>query len=145
MPSYNVICGSCGTANRIPADKQGMSGHCGACHSSLLPMYYQPQSLGEQSFDGFVRGYQGPVLVEFWAPWCPHCTAYAPTVRKVAELLAGKAAVVQVNSQESPALAGRFGVSGIPVVYLLRNGRIVGQLAGAQTAEAVLAWFKRQL
>jgi thioredoxin-like negative regulator of GroEL len=66
-------------------------------------------------------------------------------VRKVAELLAGKAAVVQVNTQENPQLAGRFGVRGIPVVILLRNGRIVDQLAGAQTAEALLAWFKRQL
>jgi thioredoxin 2 len=66
-------------------------------------------------------------------------------VRKVAELLAGKAAVVQVNTQENPHLAERFGVRGIPVVHLLRNGRVVDQLAGAQTAEAVLAWFKRQL
>jgi thioredoxin 2 len=64
-------------------------------------------------------------------------------VRKVAELLAGKAAVVQVNTQENPALAGRFGVRGIPVVYLLRGGNVVGQLAGAQTVEALLAWFKR--
>lgn len=64
-------------------------------------------------------------------------------MRKVAELLAGKAAVVQVNTQECPALASRFGVRGIPVVYLLQNGRIVDQLAGAQSAEALLAWFKR--
>jgi len=63
----------------------------------------------------------------------------------VAELLAGKAVVVQVNTQESPALAGRFGVRGIPVVYLLRNGRVVDQLAGAQTAEAVAAWGRRRL
>ena len=65
-------------------------------------------------------------------------------MRKAAELLAGKAVVVQVNSQENPALAGRFGVRGIPVVYLLRNGRIGEQLAGAQTAEALVAWFNRQ-
>jgi thioredoxin 2 len=64
-------------------------------------------------------------------------------VRKVAELLAGKAAVVQVNTQENPALAGRFGVRGIPVMYLLRSGKSVDQLGGAQTAEAVLNWFKQ--
>ena len=62
----------------------------------------------------------------------------------MAELLAGTAAVVQVNTQENPTLAGRFGVSGIPVMYLLQNGRIVNQLAGAQTAETLLSWFKRQ-
>ena len=63
----------------------------------------------------------------------------------MAELLAGKAVVVQVDTQQSPELAGRFGVRGIPVVYLLRNGRVVDQVAGAQTAEALLAWSKRQL
>jgi thioredoxin 2 len=63
----------------------------------------------------------------------------------VAEQLAGKTAVVQVNTQDNPRLAGRFNVRGIPVVYLLRNGRVVDQLAGAQTAEALLAWCRRQL
>ena len=144
MSFYTVTCSSCGTANRIPADKQGKSGRCGTCHATLLPMYYQPRSLDEKGFDDFIRGYNGPILAEFWAPWCPHCTSYAPAVRRVAELLAGKAAVVQINSQENPALAGRFGVSGIPVVFLFRNGRMVDQLGGVQTAEALLAWFKRQ-
>jgi thioredoxin 2 len=63
----------------------------------------------------------------------------------VAELLAGKAAVVQINTQENPVLAGRFGVRGIPVVMMLRNGRVVDQLAGAQSTEALLAWFRRQM
>jgi len=66
-------------------------------------------------------------------------------VRKAAEELAGRAAVVQVNTQDNSTLAGRFGVRGIPVVYLIKNGRIVDQLAGAQSAEALLAWYKRQL
>lgn len=61
----------------------------------------------------------------------------------MAEQLAGKTVVVQVNTQDNPLLAGRFGVRGIPVVYLQRNGRIVDQLAGAQTAAALLAWFRR--
>jgi thioredoxin 2 len=66
-------------------------------------------------------------------------------VRTIAERLAGKAAIVQVNTQDNPALATRFGVRGIPVIMLLRNGRSVAELAGAQAVEAVLAWFHRQL
>ena len=69
MPTYNVTCSSCGTANRIPADKQGKSGRCGTCHGPLLPMYYQPRPLDEKSFDDFIHGYNGPILAEFWAPW----------------------------------------------------------------------------
>ena len=52
--------------------------------------------------------------------------------------------MVQINSQNNPALAARFGVRGIPVMMLLRGGKVVDQLAGAQPVEAVLAWFRRQ-
>jgi len=51
---------------------------------------------------------------------------------------------VQVNTQENTRLAARFGVRGIPVLMLLRGGKVVDQLAGNQTAEAVLAWFRRK-
>ena len=64
-------------------------------------------------------------------------------MRTVAERLAGRAAVVQVNSEENQSLAARFKVRSIPVILLLRNGRLVEQLAGAQTAEAILNWFRR--
>jgi thioredoxin 2 len=64
-------------------------------------------------------------------------------VRTIAEKLAGKTAVVQINTQENPALASRFGVQGIPVIMLLRNGRVVDQLAGVRSVEAIVAWFRR--
>ena len=69
MSIYVVTCGHCGTANRVPSDKEGKSGRCGNCHRQLAPMYHQPQQLTEQTFDSFIKGYSGPVLVEFWAPW----------------------------------------------------------------------------
>jgi len=68
-PSYLVHCPSCGTANRIPAAKEGLAGRCGQCRAKLPPLYYQPQPLTERSFDEFVRAYPGPILAEFWAPW----------------------------------------------------------------------------
>lgn len=64
-------------------------------------------------------------------------------VRTVAEKLAGKTAVVQINTQENPALASRFGVRGIPVIMLLLNGRVVDQLAGSRSVEEILAWFRQ--
>jgi len=50
---------------------------------------------------------------------------------------------VQINTENSPALAARFGVRGIPVIMLLRGGRVVDRLEGAQTADALLVWFRR--
>ena len=64
-------------------------------------------------------------------------------MRTVAERIAGTAAVVQVNTEENPALAARFDVRGIPVTLLLRGGRVIDRLAGAQSVEAVLAWLRQ--
>jgi thioredoxin 2 len=61
----------------------------------------------------------------------------------LAEKLAGKALVVQVNTQDNPAVATRFGVRSIPLILLLKQGRVIDQLPGAQPLEALLAWFRR--
>lgn len=51
--------------------------------------------------------------------------------------------MVQINTQDNPALAARFGVRGIPVVMILKGGRVVDQLSGAQPVDNLLAWFRR--
>lgn len=143
MSPYVVTCSFCGTANRIPAEKEGKVGRCGVCRKDLPPLYYRPQQLSDRTFDTFIKGYSGPVLAEFWAPWCPHCRAFEPAVRKLAEMLAGDAAVAQVNTQENPMLAGRFGVREIPVMFLFRQGAIADQLSGSRSSEEMAAWFRR--
>ena len=63
-------------------------------------------------------------------------------MRKAAEMLAGSAALLQINTEENPRLAARFAVRGIPVLHLLRQGKSLDQLPGAQSAEAIVAWFR---
>lgn len=69
MTFHIVICPSCGTGNRVPADKTGKAGFCGNCQASLPPLYTRPQLLTGSTFDSFVATYPGPILAEFWAPW----------------------------------------------------------------------------
>lgn len=66
-------------------------------------------------------------------------------VREVATALAGKVAVVQMNTQENGRVAARLGVAGIPVVFLLQDGKIVEQLAGRQSKESLLAMVARHV
>lgn len=68
--------------------------------------------------------------------------SFVPVVRTVTEKLTGKTAVVQINTQDNPALTSRFGVRGIPVAMFLRNGRVVDQLAGVRSAEEMLACWR---
>jgi thioredoxin 2 len=69
MTDFQVKCPTCGRSNRIPAEKEGLSGRCGNCRAVLPPLYYQPRMLTERNFDDFIRSYNAPVLAEFWAPW----------------------------------------------------------------------------
>ncbi len=66
---YLIHCPACGTANRVPKEREGLQGKCGNCHVALPPLYSRPLVLDEGSFDPFVNTYPGPVLAEFWAPW----------------------------------------------------------------------------
>ena len=56
-------------------------------------------------------------------------------------MLAGKGVLVQVNSDESPQVAGRFGIRGIPAFVALKGGRSVGSLQGARPAGEIVRWF----
>jgi len=62
MSTFVASCNFCGTANRIPAEKEGKTGRCGNCHRNLPRMYYRLQHLAERTFDSFINSYNGPVL-----------------------------------------------------------------------------------
>lgn len=59
---HTMHCRSCGTANRIPADKEGVRGRCGACKAPLPPLYSRPLSLDDAGFEAFVASFELPVL-----------------------------------------------------------------------------------
>jgi thioredoxin 2 len=65
----------------------------------------------------------------------------APEVHRAAAQTAGRALVLKVNTDDHPALAGRYGVSGIPNFAVLRGGRVVRQHAGLVRAPQLVAWL----
>ena len=69
VEQFLITCPSCGTANRIPPEREGQRGKCGGCHLLLPPVHAHPVTLDDRTFDGFVLDYPGSVLAEFWAPW----------------------------------------------------------------------------
>ncbi len=76
-----------------------------------------------------------PVMVDFWADWCPPCRALTPVLERVIAHHAGRIrlAKVEVDEGANMKLAGRYSLRGFPTVLLFVEGEIVGRFASAQS------------
>jgi len=90
----------------------------------------KPVDVSEKTFDQDVLKAKTPMLVDFWAPWCPPCLAVAPILEELAEEYEGKIGIARLNVDEAPTLSARYGVSAIPTMLLFKEGEPVGQLIG---------------
>ncbi len=137
MDTHHVVCAHCGAVNRLPLNRLADDPDCGRCHKPLLDG--RPVELDDRSFDAFVRQTTLPVLVDFWAPWCGPCRQMAPQFEAAARQLKGRALLVKVNSDDSPAAASRFAIRSIPTLVRLQAGAELRRQSGALPAAQIVA------
>ena len=86
----------------------------------------------DATFDEDVLSNDKPVLVDFWAPWCGPCRAVSPILDEIAEEHPDRIQVVKINTDENPAVAARYGVTGLPTMNVYVKGELVKSITGAK-------------
>ena len=90
------------------------------------------------------RSEHTPVVVDLWAEWCGPCKTLGPIIERVVGATAGKVVLAKVDVDANPKTAAMFQVQGIPVVYALKDRKVVDTFTGAQP-ESVVADFVGRL
>lgn len=81
-----------------------------------------------------------PVLIDFWAVWCPPCMMQSPIIDSIAEERPD-IKVCKVNVDEQPELAESFSVQNIPTLVIMKNGAVADVLVGLRSKEQLLSMF----
>lgn len=88
------------------------------------------------------------VLVDFWAQWCMPCRMMAPILENVADKMGKDVDIVKVDveaTQDNGALAGKYGVQGIPNMQVFKDGKVVAQIIGMRPQAALEEELKKHI
>lgn len=93
----------------------------------------------DETFDQEVLRHHEPVLVDFWAEWCPPCHMIVPMLAEIAHERAGSLAIRKLNTDENPMTASNYKVLSLPTLMLFRDGQPVQALVGARPKARLLS------
>jgi len=139
MTSRITPCPACGVKNRVPAVTSGRP-RCAACKAELPWI----ADATDASLAGALDT-SSLVLLDLWAPWCGPCRMVAPVLEKLAARYAGRLKVVKVNVDDNPATARSYDASSIPTLVMIRDGKTVARVIGAQPESALVAQIEPHL
>ncbi len=98
-----------------------------------------------ENFETEVTNSELPVLIDFWAEWCPPCKMIAPIIDELAVTHKDKVKIVKVDVDGSGNLAQKFNVTSIPTLVLLNKGEVVKNQVGAIPKPAIEEMIKDYL
>ena len=82
------------------------------------------------TFDEIVKGADGPVVVDFWAPWCGPCRVVHPILEEI-DAEREDLTIVSLNTDENQQTTARYEVLSIPTLILFKEGEIAKKVIGA--------------
>ena len=98
--------------------------------------------LTKQTFEQEVLQSDKPVFIDFFATWCGPCKMLSPIVEQIAEEV-GHVKICKVDVDQESELAAAFGVSSIPTLVLMKDGKIAAQRLGAISKKGLLDFINQ--
>ncbi|RLB51006.1 MAG: thioredoxin [Deltaproteobacteria bacterium] len=102
-------------------------------------------AVNDLNFDEEVLKSDLPVLVDFTATWCGPCRQVAPIVDQIADEYEGKLKVTKLDIDDAPGTAQKYGIRGVPTLYIFKGGEVVGQQVGAVPKTMIQQLVERAL
>lgn len=99
----------------------------------------------DENFEKEVLKKGNPVLVDFYADWCPPCKMLSPIFEKLDKEFENKVEFAKVNADSSPAISQKFGISHLPTVILFKAGEPADSFVGLRTEDDIKNWIKENL
>ena len=91
-----------------------------------------PTIVDDDNFQSEVLEAKIPVLVDFYADWCPPCKMMAPVVDELADEFEGRAKIAKLNVDFGPKSAAAYGIRSIPTMIVFAGGKPTAQAVGAR-------------
>lgn len=86
----------------------------------------------DANFQELVIGSDKLTIVDFWAEWCGPCRAIAPVIDELSKEFQGRVNIGKVNVDNNPEVSMNYGITSIPAILFLKDGKVVDRLVGAQ-------------
>jgi len=78
-----------------------------------------------------------PVLVDFKADWCAPCKMMTPVLKQVKQTFKDQIKIIKIDIDQTPAVAQKYAVRGVPTLILFKNGKAVWRQSGVLQANQI--------